>query len=245
MRCKIIGSSSAGNSYLLEAESETLILEVGVRMDKIKKALYFNFDKVVGALITHEHRDHSLSAQAVMNAGIDCYSSRGTFNALGLSGHRAKIIEAGLLFKVGGFRIKAFDVRHDCAQPFGYLISHEECGLICFLTDTFYCPYKFADVNHFVVEANFSEAIIRKKISEGQTARFLRNRIIQSHFSIENCKEFLLANNLSKVQTITLIHLSDAHSDELDFKRQIEECTGKTTYIADKGMNINLSINRF
>ena len=45
-------------------------------------------------------------------------------------------------------------------------------------------------------------------------------------------KELLKANDLSKVQQIWLLHLSDGNSDEKRFKREIQELTGKPTFIA-------------
>ena len=56
--------------------------------------------------------------------------------------------------------------------------------------------------------------------------------VLRSHFSLENVKEFLQANDLSKVQEIWLLHLSDGNSDAERFKREIQELTGKVVYIA-------------
>jgi hypothetical protein len=40
------------------------------------------------------------------------------------------------------------------------------------------------------------------------------------------------ANDLSKVQEIWLLHLSDGNSDADRFKREIQELTGKPVYVA-------------
>jgi ribonuclease BN (tRNA processing enzyme) len=58
--------------------------------------------------------------------------------------------------------------------------------------------------------------------------------------SLETCKEFLQANDLSQVKDIALIHLSDSNSDAERFKREDEGLTGKPTYIASKGLEIEL-----
>lgn len=55
--------------------------------------------------------------------------------------------------------------------------------------------------------------------------------LLKSHFSLENIKKFLLANGLSRVQEIWLLHLSDGNSDAERFKREIQSLTGKPTYI--------------
>ena len=59
----------------------------------------------------------------------------------------------------------------------------------------------------------------------------LKKRILKSHFSLENVKEFLKANDLSRVQEIWLLHLSDGNSDAERFKREIQELTGKMVFI--------------
>lgn len=56
MKMKCLGSSSGGNCYLLQSNSgETLIVECGVNIKEIKKALNFNMRNVVGCLVSHEH----------------------------------------------------------------------------------------------------------------------------------------------------------------------------------------------
>ena len=50
-----IGSGSSGNAYILECESETLLLELGVSWKDIVKALNFNLSKVVGVCVSHAH----------------------------------------------------------------------------------------------------------------------------------------------------------------------------------------------
>lgn len=244
MNLHVINSNSLGNSYLLEAERETLIIDMGVNFKHIKKALRYNLNKVAAALLSHSHRDHSLSAQAIMNAGIDVYGHPETFKALNLTGHRCRQINAGIVIKIGGFKVKPFPVKHD-VPCYGYLIDHSESGLICFITDTYYVEYTFRGVSHFIVETNFGKQIIADKMAEGLTQKFRRDRILQSHFSMEDCRDFLIANDLSGVKTITLIHLSDSHSDEAMFKHEVEKATGKQVNVANAGLTFNLSKQPF
>jgi Cft2 family RNA processing exonuclease len=55
MLLKVVSTGSIGNSYLLETEDEAIILECGVPISKIKKAIDYNISKIKGALITHQH----------------------------------------------------------------------------------------------------------------------------------------------------------------------------------------------
>lgn len=55
MYLKCLGSSSSGNCYILENENEALIIEAGINLSEVKKALNFNISKIRGVLISHEH----------------------------------------------------------------------------------------------------------------------------------------------------------------------------------------------
>ncbi|MBO9151907.1 MBL fold metallo-hydrolase [Chitinophaga sp. GCM10012297] len=236
MKLVVIGSNSAGNSYLLQGENETLLIECGVHFSKIKKALGYNLQNV-SAIVTHSHGDHSKSIKDVLNAGIPVWAGVETFKALGIeSHHRAKTIVQGLSYKIGNFKVKPFNVNHD-VPCLGFLIQHPECGLTLFLTDTYFCDYVFPGLNNIIVECNHAEDII----SSNGTPRFLHDRIIQSHMNLETCKSLLKANDLSCVNNIVLIHLSDSNSDEKRFKREITELTGKEVHIATAGLSIKFN----
>ena len=78
MVLKVLGSSSHGNSYILENDREALLLEAGVRFASVKQALDYNITKVVGCLITHEHKDHAGYINEVLKATVPVYASAGT-----------------------------------------------------------------------------------------------------------------------------------------------------------------------
>lgn len=239
MTLKVLGSSSKGNCYILESESEALLIECGVKLDNVKQSLNFQLRKVVGCLLTHEHGDHAKYLSEFMKAGINVFASKGTHDACGATdNHRAYTTGNGANFSIGGFRIMPFDVKHDAADPLGFLINHPETGNVLFLTDTFYVPYKFKNLHNIIVEANYSKEIIDKKRSQGYLPQFLNDRIIKSHMSLETCKELLQANDLTQVNNIVLIHLSDGNSDALHFQTEIKNLTGKTVHVADAGVVI-------
>jgi hypothetical protein len=55
----------------------------------------------------------------------------------------------------------------------------------------------------------------------------------------------ILSNDISTVNNIVLIHLSDSNSDEREFKKIVERQTGKNTTVASNGMKINFDKNLF
>lgn len=248
MLLTIISSNSDGNAYILRSNSgEVLLLECGVNFKEIKQALKFNLKSVAGCLLTHEHGDHARSVNEVLDAGINVYASYGTHEALKTEKHHRTRFMHALAdpIMIGGFRVKAFDVKHDVAQPLCFLIHHPECGTILFLTDSYYCEYRFTGLNQILIEANYCQKIIDRKLEAGANPKFLRDRVLQSHMSLDTCKKTLLSYDMSQVQNIVLIHLSNGNSDEDRFKKEVEEVTGKTVHIASAGLNIDFNKTPF
>lgn len=246
MKLKVISSGSVGNCYVLENENETLLIECGVSIQEIKQALNFNYNKAAACLVSHVHGDHAKSINEVMKLGIETYALSDVFQKTGnsIKSPFQNDIAHGEVFKVGNFKVMPFDVRHD-VPCVGFLIDHQETGRFIFLTDTNFCDYTFPNLNNVIIEANFCHEIIKKKYSHDNGKEFLKNRIFKSHFSLRDCKEMLLANDLRKVQNIVLIHLSDSNSDEKRFQKEVYELTGKKTVCASKGLTIDFNKEAF
>ena len=84
-----------------------------------------------------------------------------------------------------------------------------------------------------MVEANYSFEILNANVREGRINNQFRDRLIKSHFALENTIKFLEANDLQYVQEIHLLHLSDRNSDAELFKNKVAAATGKVVYIAE------------
>ncbi|REC57013.1 MBL fold metallo-hydrolase [Chryseobacterium piscium] len=245
MKLKVIGSGSKGNAYLLENEEEALLIECGVNIMDIKKAIDFKVNKISGAICTHEHGDHAKSINEVLGSGINVYATAGTFQnstSKNTVSSRKVVIPQKGQFKVGNFNVISFPTIHDVAEPCGFLVNHTDCGTVLFLTDTVYCPYTFKGLNNIIIEANYDADIINEKLGD---KKFLRDRIYNSHMSIETCMDFLLANDLSQVNNIVLIHLSDSNSHEINFAKKVSGITGKEVHTANGGMTININKTPF
>lgn len=234
MELTVLKTGSAGNGYILRSHSgESLIIEAGVKLDQVKKALDFDLSGVSGCLVTHVHEDHSKYLKDYANAGIDCHVQK----YMETPHHRINAIRENLTKFVGGFKIKPFTVKHD-VPCLGFLIHHDEMGKLVFITDSYFCPYKFKGVQHYIVEANYSKKIIENKYQGDK--EFLKTRVKSSHMSLETCVDMLKANDLTETKNIVLIHLSDTNSDEAYFKDEVQKATGKMTTIARDGLTIDL-----
>jgi phosphoribosyl 1,2-cyclic phosphodiesterase len=245
MKLKVLASSSAGNCYILETPTDSLILDCGIPFMQVKQGLNFDLSPIKGLLLTHEHGDHSKGIREAMKSGIDVYSSKGTIEMLE-SDYRACKITNGKQISIGDFTVLPFDTQHDCAEPLGYLIQYRPTGeKLLFATDTYYIKYKFNGLNYIMLECNYCPDILRANVETGRVPVPLKNRLLESHFSLDNVKEFLRVNDLRECRKIILIHLSDGNSDEARMQREVQELTGIDTVIADKGKEIELELYPF
>ncbi len=222
---KVIASGSKGNCYSVTNGRHTLLLECGVSFSRIQKALDYKMSDIEGVLISHEHGDHSKAAHDVIRHGIDIYTSQGTADAVGLSGHRVNTMKAFQPFYIADWSILPFELEHDAAEPFGFLLSSGD-EKVLFITDTAYCGYRFRGVTHLMIECNFSETILKENSKNGLVSEFLANRIRKTHFGLEKVKDFIKMNGTSRLQRVWLMHLSDYNSDEYHFKDEIQRLTG-------------------
>jgi len=239
MQLTVLASSSSGNGYILHNDNEALIIEAGARFKEAQRALDFNTSIIKGCIVSHEHGDHAKYAKEYLSRGINIFTSQGTIDKLNLSGDRKPVAtKSKQVFNAGNFRIMPFDVIHDAAEPYGYIIDHPESGKVLFLTDTHYSPFKFKGLNHVIIEANYVDEIVDDLLNSGKLELFRYKRIHNSHMSLRTCKRLLQANDLSEVMNIVLIHLSDGHSNEKQMKREVTEQTGRMVHVANRGMTI-------
>ena len=181
-------------------------------------------------------------------AGIELYMSAGTFLNIQQTQrymHRCNIVEPQKVFTIGNFKVLPFDLRHDAAEPLGFLIRYKDGNSILACTDTYYIPYMFTNLNNLLIEVNYSEAIIRERIESGVLNVMQARRTRANHMSLETAIKFLKSLDLTNVNNIILIHLSDGNSHAENFKQAVTAATGKTCLIADKNMTIDLSLTPF
>lgn len=226
----VLGSSSGGNCYVIDNGSSRLMLECGLPWRAIRKALNFQTSSIDGILVTHEHMDHAKAVKEAAKSGMDLYMSKGTAEALGVSGHRVHPCEKQRQFTIKGWTVIPFGTVHDAVDPLGFLVSSGEDKLL-FLTDTAYCEYRFTGLTHLLIECNFSNEILERNVENGTIDGSRRKRLLNSHLSLDRVKDFLKVNGTSSLVEIWLMHLSDENSDEAQFKKEIQQETGVPVYV--------------
>lgn len=216
MKLKCLGSSSAGNCYLLTSNSgETLILDCGIGIKEIKKGLNWNITGIVGAICTHRHQDHSKSVADIRNMGIRVFNP-----ALDI------FLD---VVHFGNFTIRPFDLTtvdgrwtHTNADGtecpcYGFLITHKEMGRMLYITDCELIKWKFKDINHILLGVNYDKDLIDR---DNQSKA---NHVFRGHLSIDTACDFVEANYSDSLQNVIMCHLSAENADSDSFIEKMKK----------------------
>ena len=228
MRLKCLGSSSAGNCYLLTSNSgETLILDCGIPIKEIKKGLNWNIRNVVGCIVSHVHSDHSKSVEDLEAMGIQILAP--------YLGNSRKPM------KMGEFTVKHFDLTtidgswtHTDAngEPcpiYGFLIAHKEMGRMLYITDCELVKWKFKDINHILLGVNYDKDLIDRN-NTGKA-----NHVFRGHLSIDTACDFVKSNYSDSLQNVIMCHLSSENICEESALKKMQSTINCNVYVAKKG----------
>ena len=232
IKIQIIASGSSGNCYKISDGDQDLMIECGINIKSIKKALNFNLSSIKCCIISHSHTDHCLSIEKVSSSGVDVFASRHTLKPIEktcTSFHRLHYMHYMQVIDIGNYKILPFPLVHDVPCT-GFLIT---CGSakILYISDTAEINYKFSELTHIMIECNHDYNILTDSICSGKINFQLGHRITQNHLSLKYVKSFLKAQDLSKVEKIYLLHISKNNGDREQFKSEIEQLTGKEVII--------------
>ncbi len=224
MKFRCLGSSSSGNCYILENDSETLIIEAGIPFMAVKKALDFNISKIVGVVVSHSHGDHAKHVGEYEKSGISVF----------------RPYESDMERQVrtyGEFVIKSFPLVHD-VPCCGFLIWHPETGKVLYASDTEYIKYRFRNLNHIFVECNYSKDLIPEDSVN-------RSHVMTGHIELQTVLEFLRANNSPALRNVVLLHMSARNSDPDEFVAEAGRVVQCPVWAAEKGLEVDLDLMPF
>ena len=236
-RVKTIGSGSSGNAYILECNNESLILECGVNWKEILKGLNYDLTNVQGCLVSHIHKDHSLSISNALKHALSVYSCEEVE-----SNHpNVKTLQKGKKTAIGGFVAQPIPLKHS-VECYGFLIEHEEFGRLVFATDCSSFPFRLKEINHFLIECNYSNDIIIDNLCNDELSRSM----YENHLEINDCIDALKRNYSAKLQNVVLLHLSSSNADPVEFRERIrEELCFNNVFVAQKGFELELKKEDF
>ena len=246
MKFKVLGSGSSGNGYLLTAtDGETLVIEAGVRLGDVLKEVPYK--DIAGLIVSHTHGDHSVFLDEYLYRRITTY-----IHDESLKEWKGKVkdffplyFDEECKFSLGNFDIIPFRLKHD-TPCFGFLIRHPDMvGNFLFCTDTSQIPYTFDNVQTLAIEADYDYNILLNNVRDGKLILSLARRIHSTHYSIDQAIDFCKNRDMKKLRNIILLHLSKNNSSAEEFKEKMIMATGKPTYIATRGLEVEVGNNPF
>lgn len=249
VRLRVVKSGSSGNCYVLESGGEVLLLECGVLVGEISKALKYDWGKVAGCVVSHRHGDHVnvKTARALALKGVPVYGREGIFEGMKLDG--AGIVEEKLMrvrFDVGGWGVCLYPVPHGECPNAAMLLFAPSGERILFATDLSRLPYVFKGVNYLMVEANYSDDV--------RMERTMDNEVIRSqsmyHMEIGETEKAVSAHLSDVLRHVVLLHLSRYLIDPMDAKSAVKTilnrrgATAKVD-VAERGLVTEMSMYPF
>jgi phosphoribosyl 1,2-cyclic phosphodiesterase len=226
MLIRALASGSAGNCYYVTDGKTPILIECGLKMAALNRALAFRLSTIEAVLLSHEHMDHAMSAHRLIERGVPLYTGFGTAEFLDLQLCGVHPLRHGEPQHIGTWEVTPFMIHHDAQEPYGFQLRSGGETLV-YLTDAPFTEFTFSGMTHIMIEANYDLAKLKEAVDTGRLPNEARRRILFTHLSIDNAIAFLKANDLSRVVEIWLIHMSQRNADDADFARRVAAATGK------------------
>jgi len=220
MKINIFASSSSGNCLLLSDGGTNILLDAGISMRRIEKALSLSglsVQDIDGVLITHEHSDHISGLKMLLkHYDFPVYAPRTVGNRLlGMLPEldtRLVTVPVGAYFSLGSLSILAFHTCHDTDESVGYRV--EGSGIFAIATDTGCVTDEIraslTGADTVLIESNHDENML----CDGPYPFYLKRRILSDHGHLSNACCASLARELAEQGTRNIIlgHLSSTNN---------------------------------
>ena len=234
MKLKCIATGSTGNTYALISDTgEILLLDLGVSEKTIKKGIDWKISNVVGAVISHGHKDHSLSVK--------------DFKSIGMPIIAPYLGDSCKSMNMGEFTVKPFDLTtidgswtHTDANGehcpiYGFLITHKEMGRMLYITDCEVIKWRFKGINHILLGTNYDKDLVNVDNKSKS------NHVFRGHLSIDTACDFVKANNSKDLQNVIMCHLSKNNAEpDLFIEKMQKVAPQANVYVAHKGLEVEL-----
>lgn len=211
---RALASGSSGNGYLLTTRKVSILIEVGLRISKLRDYLAaegISPDALTAAVLTHEHTDHCVGASDLSRLhGVPICANVEVLKATGLDGlPEATALPVGVPTSIGDVEITPFPVSHDAVRPVGFFLRVGSRS-IAIATDLGRATDEVTEVisaaDLVVLEANHDLAMLR----DGRYPPYLRKRVAGATGHLSNDQAgAVLADHLSdRTAQVWLAHLS-------------------------------------
>lgn len=180
--------------------------------------------------------DHSQSIAYLQDYNIPCYATNETRLRYNLSYENFTPLNDNKLYKINDIQIISIKVNHGSTDCYGFIFKDKD-NMILFITDFMECkknlkPFAF---NEIFIECNYIEELWKINRNNEENNYEQENKLkrqINVHQSLGNLITHLKQMDLSKCNTITLIHTSKDLCNHDIARKTIEEEFGIECLIA-------------
>lgn len=184
--------------------------------------------------------DHAKYATEYAKFGVKAYCNQDVIDKKQFPYGSYKEVHPGKTFSVGSFRVAPLELHHDVPNN-GYLIQHPSMGTLYFITDTYKMGNFITGIDHWLIEANYDDRILKANVEDGKIDRAQANRLMLSHLSLDNTVQYLRMCEAEKSKTITLCHLSERNSNPEHFREAVAGAFGVPVFVAQKNLVVELN----
>ena len=213
-----LGSGSAGNSVLVEAQGTRVLVDAGFSARDLEArldAIGLTPAAIDAILVTHDHGDHTRGVGVFARRhGTPVYMTERTFHACrSLFRGDERTVGYGVArpFRLGGFRVEPFLTVHDAADPIGIALVDVASGArLGVATDlgrpTVSMQHALSGCDFLVLEANHDEVMLRL----GPYPWSVKSRIASTHGHLSNRAAARFVTDLvhPRLAGVLLAHLS-------------------------------------
>lgn len=223
---QFLGSSSGGNSALLQTGHTRVLVDVGFsakRIGSLLEAVGESLDRIDAVFLTHEHSDHAQGIRGLAKrVDLPVFANRDTADAVQAKLCKQvnwKVFQTGTEFSFRDLKVRSFSLPHDAYDPVGFTFAWGEEGdlfspprSLAWVTDLGYVPEHVKEhirrVNTLVLEANYDEDLLERDIRRPWATK---QRIRGRHGHLSNHAAFELVQEVADqciLEKVYLAHLS-------------------------------------
>jgi len=237
MRFCSLGSGSLGNSFIVQENNTSLMIDCGFGLNEtISRLERYNIkpNELTAILITHEHEDHIKGAFSLSNKyQIPIYLSHGTLSMCKKKINSNYDIQINIIadlqpFLIDDIEITPIPVPHDAREPFQFMFKSKAKSL-AIITDlgfiTNYLIKTLKEITALVIEFNHD----RDMLTLSDYPQSLKNRIGGKYGHLDNMESIKLLKliNHNHIKWIAAAHLSEKNNDENLVKKLIADSISK------------------
>jgi phosphoribosyl 1,2-cyclic phosphodiesterase len=225
MKFSVLSSGSKANVTVVDYGTTRILIDCGLSARRLEERLRecgVEPESIQGILITHEHSDHVLGLSVFSRRyRVPVFISDLTYDAYREANRNHKLFHRERIgtrspepvrgFEVGEFRVDAFRISHDAADPVAFELSAGGTAL-CHCTDlgrvTPLVESYVARADALVIESNHDDEML----AQCDYPLELKERIRSNYGHLSNHAAGALIAPHQRLQSVVLAHLSE-HSN--------------------------------